>query len=299
MFGRLGPVFTVRTAEGEDVECVARGDGKRAVVGDDVRFVPDADTEMAQGLIIGIGERRTALVRADALGRREQVLAANLDRIFVVTAVEPPLREGLIDRYLVVAHAQGIEAHIIFNKVDLIADDPAALEDIGDRLAIYPRLGYPVHFTAASTGAGLGDLRRALRRRTSIFVGHSGVGKTSLLNALDPALGERVQALSEASGRGRHTTSSSFLHVLPDGGEVIDSPGVRAFGLWDIDPDEVGSHFVELARLAPRCKFADCRHVHEPECAVLAAVEAGRIEESRYASYVNIRTSLLEDDPRH
>lgn len=291
---RLGPVFTVEIDGGGTIDCVARGRGKRAVVGDRVAFEDDADNEMAEGLITGVGERRSALVRADALGRRAQVLAANLDRVFVVTAVEPPIREGLIDRYLVAAHAQGIAASIVFNKLDMAYDDELA--EIAEMLEIYPPLGHPVIYTSAEDGRGLDALRAATRGQCSIFVGHSGVGKTSLLNALDPGLGERVQALSLASGRGQHTTTTSALYRLPDGGEVIDSPGVRGFALWGIDADGVRHHFPEFVERAPACRFADCRHIHEPQCAVLAAVDEGEIAESRYDSYLKIRASLESDD---
>lgn len=291
---RLGPVFTVEDDEGGLIDCVARGRGKRAVVGDRVRFDPDADSEMAPGLIVAVGERRSQLVRADALGRRAQVLAANIDRVFVVCAVEPPIREGLIDRYLVAAHAQGIEASVVFNKLDLAYEDELA--EIMEMLAVYPPLGYPVLSTSAEDGRGLDALRAATRDQCSIFVGHSGVGKTSLLNALDPGLGERVQALSYASGRGQHTTTTSAMYALPGGGEVIDSPGVRGFALWGIDAEGVRHHFPEFVERAAGCRFADCRHVHEPQCAVLEALDEGDIAESRYDSYLKIRASLQSDD---
>lgn len=287
-------MFTVETDAGERVDCVVRGRKQDVVVGDRVRFEPDVDNEMAAGLITAVAPRESALVRADALGRRAQVLAANLDRVFVVCAVEPPVREGLIDRYLVAAHAQGLEAAIVFNKLDLA--EPEELDEIREMLDVYPALGLELLYVSAEDGTGLDALREATRGRCSIFVGHSGVGKTSLLNALDPGLGERVQDLSVASGRGQHTTTTSALYALPGGGEVIDSPGVRGFGLWGIDADAVRHHFPEFVERAPGCKFADCRHIHEPQCAVLAALDAGEIAESRYDSYLKIRASLMSDD---
>lgn len=293
---RLGPVFTVETDDGERVDCVARGRGKRAVVGDRVVFERGVDNEMAEGLVTDVGPRAGALVRADALGRRAQVLAAHLDHIFVVVAPEPPLREGLIDRYLVAADMQGIDASIVFNKLDLV-DDPEELEDTRDRLAVYPPLGHAVYFVSAHAGEGLDALRAATRERCSIFVGHSGVGKTSLLNALDPGLGERVQALSESSGRGQHTTSTSALYALPGGGEVIDSPGVRGFALWGVDPASLKQHFPEFVERERACKFADCSHIHEPGCAVIEALDDDEIASSRYDSYLKILESLESDDP--
>lgn len=288
---RQGPVLTIETPAGERRCYVVHGRGKTAVVGDEVFVERGPDGE---GRVVDVAPRRTALVRADALNRRPQVLAANVTRIFVVCSIEPPLREGLIDRYLVAAHRAGIEAHVVFNKLDLLDGDPELAGEVRERLAVYPPLGYPVHFVSAVDGRGLDGLRAALDGQTGIFVGHSGVGKTSLLNALDPGLGERVQALSEATGRGRHTTTTSALYHLPGGGEVIDSPGVRGFGLWDMDPDEVKDHFVEFLEHAPACRFADCTHVHEPGCAVVAAVERGDIHPDRYESYLRIRDSLLE-----
>ncbi|MBU0553507.1 ribosome small subunit-dependent GTPase A [Myxococcota bacterium] len=289
---RLGPVFTVERLDGGgEVACVARGASKKAVVGDRVRFEEGADTMLASALITAIGPRAGMLVRADALNRRQQVLATHVDHIFIVTAVEPPLRTGLIDRYMVAAHAQSIPASVIFNKTDLVPD-AAARAGYVEALSPYPPLGAAVYFTSASSGEGLDALRAALRDQTSIFVGHSGVGKTSLLNALDPGLGARVQALSAASGRGQHTTSASALFKLNGGGEIIDSPGVRGFGLWGIEARQVRDHFAEFIPLQRGCRFADCQHINEPGCAILAALEAKEIAASRHDAYLKIRESL-------
>jgi len=298
VIGRQGPVFMVETEEEARLACVARGKGKRSVVGDLVRFIDHADTDLARGLIIDHEPRESELIRADALGRRAQAIAANLDRIFVVVANEPPLREGLIDRYLVTAEAQGLETHIVFNKVDLIAEDPDAIAEIGHRLAAYPPLGYPVHFVSAATGHGIAELRDALADQCSIFVGHSGVGKTSLLNVLCPGLAEPVNVLSAASGRGQHTTTTAQMYRLDNGGEVIDSPGIRSFGLWGMPTEDVRLYFVEFNEISDECRFSDCQHIREPKCAVLAALEEGAISEVRYASYLRIRDSLDAPDPR-
>jgi ribosome biogenesis GTPase len=284
--------MTVETPDGRRLGCMASGRGKAAVVGDRVRLEGGREGQ----LVVEVAPRETEFVRADALGRRAQVLAANVTRVFVVCAVEPPLREGLIDRYIVAAERAGAEAHVVFNKLDLLDDDEELDEEVRERLAVYPPLGYPVHFASAHDGRGIDGLRAAIVGQTGIFVGHSGVGKTSLLNALDPGLGERVQELSEGSGRGRHTTTTSALYRLPGGGEIIDSPGVRAFGLWGIEPDEVKLHFVEFGEYAQQCKFANCTHDHEPGCAVVDAVEAGHIHPERYESYLRIRDSLLHPE---
>ncbi len=286
---RYGPVLTVATADGRRRGCEASGAGKGAVVGDDVFLDP------SKTVVVGVAPRRSELVRADALNRRAQVLAANLTRIFVVCAVEPPLREGLVDRYLVAAHRAGVDAEIVYNKLDLLDGDPELDEEVRTRLGVYPPIGYPVHYVSAHDGRGVDELRAAIAGQTGIFVGHSGVGKTSLLNALDPGLGERVQELSWGSMRGRHTTTTSALYTLPGGGEIIDSPGVRGFGLWGIDPREVRHHFVEFVELARACRFADCTHEHEPGCAVIEAAEAGEIDPDRYESYLRICQSLRDE----
>ena len=283
------------TVETDDalVPCVGHGPGKGAVVGDRVWFSLDADTDMADGVVRAVAPRDTELIRSDAMGRRAQVLAANVDRVFVVVSVEPPLREGLIDRYLASAHQAGIDARVLFNKIDLLDDE--GLIDVLERLRVYPEIGYPLHLTSAASGQGVDALREALVDRCSIFVGHSGVGKTSLLNALDPGLGERVQTLSGSSGRGQHTTSTSALYTLPGGGDVIVGVGVRAFGLWGIDPEDVKDCFVEFAGRAPDCRFGDCQHVAEPGCAVKAGLEAGELSAARYESYLRMRESIDAD----
>jgi len=291
--GRLGPVFMVEATTGDLVSCLARGAGKRAVVGDRVVFLPEVETELSDGLITQVDERDSTLVRMDALGRRAQVLAANIHRIFIVSAIEPSLREGLIDRYLVAAHVQGIEAHIVVNKVDLL--DEAALNAVRSRLQAYAHLDIPIHLISAHSGQGLGPFMEAFAGHSSILVGHSGVGKTSLINALCPDVEERVKTISEATGRGQHTTTTSAMYRLPNGGEVVDSPGVRAFGLWGVSGDTLRDHFPELSTRADACRFSDCQHISEPRCAVRPAVEDGLICERRYRSYVAMRQSLLDD----
>ena len=286
----------VETPDGGHIPCIGRGKGKRAVVGDGVYLQLDADTDLADALVVGVAERRTALVRADALGRRPQVLAANVDQVFIVCAIEPPLRLGLVDRYLVAAQQQGIQGHVLFNKLDLLgAEGREVIESV---LAPYDPIGYQVHYTSAQTGEGVEALQASLDGRCSIFVGHSGVGKTSLLNALDPGLGEKVLALSTSSGRGVHTTATASLYHLPSGGEVIDSPGVRGFAPWDLDPKHLRELFPELHALQLECRFANCQHLQEPGCAVQAALAEGDIAESRYESYTKIRESLTGEAGR-
>ncbi|MCB9521968.1 MAG: ribosome small subunit-dependent GTPase A [Myxococcales bacterium] len=287
---RRGPVMVVERPDGSRVPCVGHGKGKRAVVGDRVFLGQEADTELAEFLVTGYAERDTELVRADAMGRKPQTLAANVTRVFVVCAIEPPLRLGLIDRYLVACEQAGIEGLVLFNKVDLLGN--ASRATVNEVLAPYPAAGYRVLAASAESGEGIEAVRQALVGHTSIFVGHSGVGKTSLLNALDPGLGEKVRELSDASGRGQHTTTTASLYHVPGGGDVIDSPGVRGFAPWGIDPRTLRDLYPELRALADGCRFADCQHIEEPGCAVQAAIAEGEVDEARYESYVRLRGSL-------
>ena len=297
--GRVGPVFHVEGLSGDGITpCVARGPGKAAVVGDLVQYVSEVETVLAEGLIEAVGPRNSELIRTDATGKRPQILAANIDCIFIVNAITPELREGLIDRYLVAASAQGLDAHIVVNKIDLL-DAAPDIERIEARMAEFRALGYPVSLVSAATGLGMEALLESFQSQCSIVVGHSGVGKTSLLNAICPDVSEKVQEISAATGRGQHTTTTSALYRLPGGGELIDSPGVRSFGLWGIDANSLREHFAEFVHLAGGCRFGDCQHIAEPQCAVRAAVESGEISERRYASYLSIRESLLTGNSVH
>ncbi len=274
----------------EVLACTARGAGKGAVVGD--RVIVDAD------VVTQVGERKSELVRVDALGDRPHLIAANIDVMFIVCAVEPALKEGLIDRYLVAAHAARIAPEVVFNKIDLfLDDDPEDEADFRERLSPYPSIAVPVHYVSAEEERGLDTVRAALAGRLGIFVGHSGVGKTSLLNSLVPGLTNRVQELSEQSGRGRHTTTHTELFKVPSGGEIIDSPGIRAFGLWAIPPEEVRHHFVEFDKYAGQCRFANCLHDHEPGCVVKDAVEREEINPLRYAAYLRIKDAQDDELP--
>jgi len=311
--GRVGPVYRVRLLEGPppssaeelsapqtDLEgrqvfdCIARKAGKAAVIGDYVRFEWE-HSDLAQGLIIELEERDNALIRADALNRAPQTLAANLDRIWVVCAAEPPPKRGLIDRYLVAAHAQGIEAGLIFNKLDLVKGQEA-LEDVEDLLLPYELLQLPTFMVSAEDSRGLDALRAALAHERSVFVGHSGVGKTSLLNALIPELNELVGALSEATGKGQHTTTGSSLYPLEGGGEIIDSPGIRGFGLWKMPSRELKDHFPEFLEFAGSCRFHNCLHLEEPSCAVREAVDRDELSVDRYEAYLRIYDDLLDEE---
>lgn len=255
------------------------------VVGDEVTFEV-VDEAKKEGVITDLHPRRTKLSRKVSTGTREleQVVAANIDTLVIVSSVaDPPFRPGLIDRYLVAAAKGGLTPIICVNKVDL-----GGLDELREVLDMYRDLGYPVVLTSAKTGQGIEELRERLRDRTSVFAGHSGVGKSSLLRMLVPSIQVKVAEVNPRTGRGRHTTTAAELVRLPDGGYVIDTPGIRQFSLWDLTEEDVRQFFVEIARYSSGCRFADCSHTVEPGCAVRAALEQGRLHPRRYESFLRL-----------
>jgi ribosome biogenesis GTPase len=232
-------------------------------------------------------EARVRVLSRKAPGRREveQVLIANLDQtVFVFACAEPNPNFRMLDRLLVVAEREGIPAMICANKIDLVLPRSARAE-FGE----YERLGYPVIYTSALKKKGVRALRQALKGKISVFAGPSGAGKSSLLNAIQPGLGLITKEVSEATGKGKHTTVVPELVPLDDGGYVADTPGLKAFALWDIEPEELDAYFPEMRTLVAECEFSDCSHLHEPGCAIINAVESGDISPERYDSYQRIR----------
>ncbi|HET90952.1 MAG TPA: ribosome small subunit-dependent GTPase A [Chloroflexi bacterium] len=297
--------FTVHTSDGDFV-CQVRGrlkqerlDTDLVAAGDRVR-ISLIEEEEGVGMIEEIAERTRALARlappphgrgsrrwdrSGYLSEREQVIVANPDQaIFVLSCAEPPPRLRLLDRLLVGAELQRIPAIICANKIDLVSR-----EETDDLFGIYPTIGYPVLYTSAVTGAGVDDLRDVLRGRVSALIGPSGVGKTSLLNHMQPGLGLRVQEVSQATTKGRHTTVVPQLIPLDVGGWVADTPGIRTLAFFDVDPEELDAYFPDIAPLVAGCRFSDCTHAVEPGCAVMEAVELGKVSEHRYESYVRLR----------
>ena len=282
--------LAVETESGEFV-CRLRGrlkqgevEGDIVAIGDRVSITPHDD---GTGMIDVVHERATEISRVRTGIKREfrQILLANPDQIVIVFAcAEPEPHTRMLDRFLVIAEKQQIRALIVANKVDLLSQKNA--EDI---FGIYEELGYSVFYTSAQTGKGVGSLSEALMGKISALVGPSGVGKSSLLNAIQPELGLRVRAVSEATSKGRHTTQVRELFPLDMGGYVADTPGIRTLALWDTEPEELDAYFVELRDLVADCQFSDCTHTHEPDCAVRKAVEEGKISPERYASYLRMR----------
>ncbi len=283
--------YTVHPEEGDEVVCRLRGKLKRGprrgdivAVGDWVRFrrLPDGS-----GLIEAVEPRTRKLSRLAPTprGEYEQIIIANPDQaVFVFACAQPEPRLRMLDRFLVISEKQEIPALIVANKVDLVGR--ARAEEI---FGHYAQIGYPVIYTSAATGEGIPELRAQLQGKVSVFAGPSGVGKSSLLNAVQPGLGLAVREISKATGKGRHTTVVRQMFPLEGGGWVADTPGLKALSLWDIEPEELDGYFPEFRALVPLCQFSDCTHIHEPGCAIRQAVAEGRIHPERYASYVRMR----------
>ncbi len=291
--------YTVHT-NGREVDCELsscfhkqshRSSADPIAIGDHVRFL---DVGQGRGIITESLPRRSSFSRPlPVTGHRivEQVIAANVDQILpVFAAANPTPKWGLLDRYLVAAEAAGLPSLIIVTKMDL-ADKNNSLES---DLEIYRRIGYPIHTICSSTGEGVEELKQALGGHMSVLVGKSGVGKTSLLNAIQPELGLRVKAVSEGEvGKGRHTTSHLQMFELDFGGRLVDTPGIREFGLWNVHAEELASHFREMAPYVGGCKFGlSCQHDREPGCAIRKAVMDGQISPYRYQSYMRLREEL-------
>ncbi|UCD28670.1 MAG: ribosome small subunit-dependent GTPase A [Planctomycetota bacterium] len=260
------------------------------VVGDEVtiRIIADEEGLLNEGVIEKVHPRRTELIRSD--GRRTHMIAANVDQVLIVASIrEPMIKQHLIDRYVVAAHAGNLPASICVNKIDLDESDETL-----PILQRYDRLGYTTVATSALTGAGIEQLRSLLKDKVTIIAGQSGVGKSSLLNVVQPGLNLPITNVSTATQKGKHTTSTAIWIKLEMGGAVIDTPGIRALDVAMIPLNELEMHFVEFIDLVADCKYPDCVHIHEDDCAVKAAVEAGQIDQRRYDSYVNLFYELSE-----
>jgi ribosome biogenesis GTPase len=282
--------YTVETDVGSFI-CQLRGRLKKGprlgdviAIGDRVLVTP-LDGE--NGIIEAISPRQRMLSRLapQPQGEYQQIIIANPDQAcFVFACMDPEPRFGMLDRFLVIAEKQSVPAVIIANKVDLVGSEQAA-----QLFSRYASLGYRLVYTAAHNGFGVDELRSILQEKISVFSGPSGVGKSSLLNAIQPGLGLEAREISQSTSKGRHTTVVRQLFPLDGGGYVADTPGLKALALWDIEPEELDGYFPELRPLVSQCQFSDCTHVHEPGCAVLAALASGEIHPGRYASYLRMR----------
>lgn len=251
-------------------------------VGDFVRF-------SEEGAISHIEERYSFLARTDISGKKEQLIAVNVDQAIIsISVVHPPLKPALVDRYLIAAEKGNIHPVIVVNKVDLLEEAPEENERYREFVTAYEKLGFPILSISTTERIGLDALRALLKGKTSVFSGQSGVGKSSLINACY-GLNIKIGELMHKTAKGTHTTTTAELIALPDGGYCVDTPGIRSFGIWKLHKEEMTAHFSDLTGF--NCKYPDCNHVSEPNCGVLAALKEGRISTLRYESY---RTLLDE-----
>ena len=296
--GRFGKHADVEDTNGNVYRCHIRRTVESVVCGDNVLFSINDDTESnsIRGVIEIVKDRHSVLTRPDFYDGIKPI-AANIDRIIVVSAILPSLSTHIIDRYLVACEDIGITPIIVLNKVELLSE--AEYKKIDEQLEVYRKLGYEVLFTSCKTGEGIAALHDYLNHNISVFVGQSGVGKSSLINQVLPDADELTGDISDNSGLGQHTTTAAKLLHLPSGGDLIDSPGVREFGLWHIPKERITSGFVEFRDYLGGCKFRDCKHLNDPGCLLRSAVEEGKISAERFASYHKILASMDEQRPNH
>jgi ribosome biogenesis GTPase len=287
--------FTVETKKGT-VVCQIRGRLKKGRKLGDIIAIGDwvliTEQEPGKGMIEEVEPRQSMIYRMapTARGEYQQVIIANLDQaVFVFSVAEPPPKLRMLDRFLVIAEREGVEALIVANKTDLATKKEA--RDYFDR---YSEIGYQVLYTSVPKKRGIKKLKKYLVGKTSLFAGPSGAGKTSILNAIQPGLGLSVREVSEATKKGTHTTVSRKLITLDEGGYVADTPGLKALDLWDITPEEVDGYFREINQALLNCHFSDCTHTHETGCAVIEGVKSKKIHPERYRSYLRLRE--VEED---
>ena len=291
-----GSVYGVRTADGDIIDCRVKGNfrlkGIRSTnpvaVGDYVMYdVRDDGT----AYIVDILDRRNYIVRkASNLSKQSHILAANLDLCFLVVTISHPVTATtFIDRFLAAAEAYRVPVVLVFNKTDLCND--AEREELEYLTAVYKSIGYDCIHTSATAGVGIDALKEMMCGKVSLFAGNSGVGKSSLVNAIAPAIAARVGEISKTHDTGMHTTTYTEMFEFAPGSYIVDTPGVKGFGTYDMEVEEISHYFVEFFELSADCRYSNCTHTHEPGCAVLAALERGELAPSRYQSYL----SMLED----
>lgn len=288
-----GSWYQVRSGD-ETIDCRIKGKFRikgitttnPLAVGDVVDF--DMEPEQGTGIITKLHQRKNYIIRKSInLSKQAQIIASNLDRaLLVVTLASPRTSLGFIDRFLVTAEAYDVPACLIFNKLDLFSDE--GLEILADYQSIYQNIGYPCYSVSALEGTNIDEVQDLLKDKVTLFSGHSGVGKSSLINRLLPDLDLRTHMVSEWSDKGMHTTTFAEMFELPQGGYIIDTPGIRELGVIDIEKEVLSHFFPEMRERMNQCRFNNCRHINEPGCAVLDALEEGEISQSRYDSYLSI-----------
>lgn len=289
-----GSWYTIRAENGELLECRIKGkfrmDGIKntnpVAVGDQISY--ELESELNRGVITELEPRRNYIIRKSTnLSKQSHIIAANLDQAFLlVTLSSPRTSTGFIDRFLITAEAYGIPAVLVYSKIDFYSEEE--LVELQKRINDYEKIGYPCYEVSAVTGSGVEKLKSVMIGKTTLLSGHSGVGKSTLINILDPALDLRTGIISEAHSKGKHTTTFAEMFELSSGGFIIDTPGIKEFGMFDMTKEELSHFFPEMRLLFNQCKYNSCLHLSEPGCAIKKAVDAGEIAASRYNTYLAI-----------
>ncbi|MCW3085977.1 MAG: ribosome small subunit-dependent GTPase [Bacteroidetes bacterium] len=290
-----GSWYSILADDGTAIECRIKGvfrikgikTTNPVAVGDRVAFEMEAD---GRGVIHAIEDRKNYIIRRSInLSKQSHIIAANMDQAFlIVTLALPRTSAGFIDRFLLTAEAYHIPATIIFNKTDLFEDEPDLMQELHDFMAIYQKIGYPCYKVSAIKQSDIDILKGLTKDKITLVSGHSGVGKSTLVNAMDAKLHLKTGEISDSHFKGKHTTTFAEMHALNYGGFIIDTPGIKELGLVDMEKEEITDYFPEMHAIKDQCKFNNCLHINEPKCAVIAAVENGEIAQSRYNSYLGI-----------
>jgi len=302
-----GSWYTVKTSEGNFIESRIKGNlrlkGIRSTnpiaVGDHVELTELKEDNMEGGLLVGLISKilpRTNYIirKSPNLSKESHILAANIDQAFLIVTIQYPVTTTtFIDRFLVSAEAYRIPCHLIFNKIDLYNDEQTAA--MNSLIEIYEKIGYQCLKLSAKKNIGFDELRTMMTNKTNVFAGHSGVGKSTIINSIQPDMQLKTGIISEAHSSGKHTTTNSEMYELEFGGFIIDTPGIKGFGVLEMEKEEISHYFPEMFKLLDGCQFYNCSHTHEPQCAVKKMVEAGEIAESRYNSYLG----LLEGEEKY
>jgi len=290
IISRFGQHADVENEQNEIHRCNIRRSVKSLVCGDKVLWRQGKESQHSiNGVIEAVHERKTVLSRPDVYDGVKPI-AANISQILIVSSVLPVFNADIIDRYLVAAEQTGITPVIVLNKIDLLSSDNK--NEIEQQLQLYKDIGYQIIYVSSENKQGIDQLTTQLSHHTSIFVGQSGVGKSTLVNTLMPELGLMTKQVSDNSGLGQHTTTVARLYHFEEGGDLIDSPGIREFGLWHLTPQQVCHGFIEFSEFLGNCKFRDCKHQKDPGCALIAATEQQKVHPKRLASFQRILASL-------
>ena len=303
VYKSTGSWYTVKSETGDFMECRMKGKFRMKgikstnpiAVGDVVDFELDESSDTVTGTIHNIHDRKNYIVRKSVnLSKQIHIIASNIDQVFLLITIDnPPTTTSFIDRFLVTAEAYGIETILVFNKIDTLND--ASLDEQLYMQHVYQEIGYRCLRVSSTEGKGVEELKQLMLGKVSMFSGHSGVGKSTLVNALEPSLHLKTKNISEQSKQGQHTTTFAEMYDLSFGAKIIDTPGIKGFGIVDMEKEEIGGYFPEFFKLQDQCKFNNCLYKEEPHCAIKAALEKDEIAWSRYNSYLKI----LEGDDEH